>query len=109
MNLRETRVLAAIQKLGSPTTLEVAYECSLTTNQARTILNELEERGEIEGRGRRWAVPSVRLREPGHAPEWMIPTPPANVPRSIGLILAALGLSIAVYFIVKSIIGAFHG
>lgn len=66
--LREARVLDAVQRLGSPKTVDVACATSLTTDKALDILNQLKVDGKIEARGRRWTVPSVavtRLEEAG--------------------------------------------
>lgn len=66
--LREARVLEAVQRLGTPNTLDVACATSLTTDKALEILNHLKAAGRIQARGRRWIVPSLavtRLEEAG--------------------------------------------
>jgi hypothetical protein len=66
--LHEARVLDAVQRLGSPKTLDVACATGLTTEKARGILNQLKAEGKIEARGHRWIVPSLavtRLEEAG--------------------------------------------
>jgi len=61
MNLRESRVLAAVQRLGAPTSIEVAEACQYTTTEARGLLRDLADRGQILQDGRRWTVPSAAL------------------------------------------------
>ncbi|BDU72944.1 hypothetical protein [Mesoterricola silvestris] len=60
--MRETRVLDAVQQLGSPTVQEVAYRTGLTTRDTRAILSNLALQG-LARRvpGWRWTVPSKAL------------------------------------------------
>ena len=63
MTIRESRALAAVQRLGAPTTLEVAEACQCSTAAARDLLKGLEGRGSVRAIGRRWTVPSAALAE----------------------------------------------
>ncbi|WP_306600724.1 hypothetical protein [Geothrix sp. 21YS21S-2] len=66
--LREARVLDAVQRLGTPNTMEVCIATGLPTRETRAHLHQLEIEGKIQARGRRWTVPSLavtRLEEAG--------------------------------------------
>ena len=107
MNLRETRVLAAVQRLGSPTSLEVAEACRYSTTEARAILRDLAERGQIQKQGRRWTVPSVALSvdtdlDPLDIPE----SDTANGIFACVLVVIMAALLIAITFAIKRLI---HG
>lgn len=61
LNTRESRVLQAIQVLGTPTTMDVAMRCQMSTSETRKHLKQLADEGRIVADGRRWTVPSSRL------------------------------------------------
>ena len=71
--LKEARILNLINRAINPSTMEIAYHCSLKTIETREILRELEARGKVKQVGRSWIVPSRALPEPTPMhpiPEW---------------------------------------
>ena len=102
MNLREARVLNAVQVLGSPRTLEVAERCGFTSADTRHILHGLEAEGLLRSEGRRWIVPSKALEPLLSAPgEAEVREPGLGCGCIVFGILfaAAFGLAVLVYLI----------
>jgi len=108
MNTREARALAAVQKLGCPSTLDVAEECGLSTTEARVILNDLEDRGVIVAQGRRWTVPSVALAQ-GHAPTGEVEVKEPGIGCAAAICVIVIALAILLGAVVFAINGAFNG
>jgi hypothetical protein len=108
MNLRESRVLAAVQRLGTPTSIEVAEACQCTTTEARGHLRDLAEQGRIRSEGRGWTVPSVALDTISPDLDWpdeqMVEVGPGCALMACVLILiVALGI-VGIVFAIKGLI-----
>jgi hypothetical protein len=63
-----TRVVRAVETLGSPTTLEVAERAMTPTTEARQHLNDLAKEGTVYRFGRRWALATTEMVEPTTVP-----------------------------------------
>jgi hypothetical protein len=112
MNLRESRVLSAVQRMGAPTSIEVAEACQIATTEARGILRGLEQQGVIQADGRRWSVPSAALakgRVVPHLLEGEVEVEEAGIGCAAAGIVLGLVIACLLVGIVYAIHGAFNG
>jgi hypothetical protein len=108
MNLRESRVLSAVHRLGAPTSIEVAEACLITTTEARGLLRGLEQEGTIQADGRRWTVPSAALAS-GHGAPQLLEGEVEVEEAGIGCAAAGIVLVLVVACLLIGIVYAIHG
>lgn len=109
--MREARVLCAVQTLVNPTTMQVATRTGFPTKEVLRHLGTLRSRGAIAAAGRKWYVPSRALPgmdlEEGIRPD-LGPTPvPVRDGRGVGVVLGVLALLVIIGLI--AVVTWIHG